>query len=94
MERSKRFDRKVDAEKWLDSNSADITRAAWVDPAAGKVTLDGYANQWLAGRTDLRATTFGNTEGYSIDTSSPRSVRFRWPTNLFDDPKVARRAPP
>ena len=31
-ERTKRFDRKVDAENWLTTNGADIVRGSWVDP--------------------------------------------------------------
>ncbi len=38
-ERTKRFDRKVDAEKWLDTNDADIARGQWIDPRAEKETL-------------------------------------------------------
>jgi integrase len=56
-ERTKTFDRKVDAERWLDVNGADIARGAWVDPAAGKVTLRTYAEQWLEQRQGLRPTT-------------------------------------
>src|ERR1039458_7713155 len=32
-------------------------RGQWTDPLAGKVTLRSYANDWLAGRSDLRDTT-------------------------------------
>ena len=56
-ERTKRFDRKVDAEKWLDTNGADIARGTWVDPDAGKITLTSYSATWLADRSDLRAST-------------------------------------
>ena len=56
-ERTRRFDRKVDAESWLDTNGADIRRGAWVDPVAGQISLKAYANQWLGDRSDLRATT-------------------------------------
>ncbi len=56
-ERSQRFDRKADAEKWLATNTADISRGAWIDPDAGKIALDAYANGWLAGRTNLRPST-------------------------------------
>ena len=56
-ERTKRFDRKVDAENWLTINGADIVRGAWVDPDAGRITLKAYADQWLKGRNDLRPTT-------------------------------------
>jgi len=54
VERSKRFGRKIDAEKWLDSNGADIARGAWVDPAAGKVTFREYAETWRATKARCR----------------------------------------
>jgi integrase len=55
-ERTKRFDRKVDAERWLDTNGADMVRGSWIDPAAGQMTLRRYASEWLEGRM-LRPTT-------------------------------------
>jgi integrase len=62
-ERTRRFDRKIDAERWLDTNCADIARGSWVDPSAGRVTLGAYANEWLEARTDLRSTTMAKYRG-------------------------------
>ncbi len=62
-ERSKRFDRKIDAENWINVQKADIARGLWVDPVGGKVTLGEYANEWLGGRTNLRPTTRGKYRG-------------------------------
>jgi len=56
-ERSKRFDRKVDADDWVTAQRADVRRGTWIDPDAGTVTLAAYANQWLEDRRDLRTTT-------------------------------------
>lgn len=56
-ERTKRFERKVDAEKWVSANSADVVRGSWVDPNLGKVTFSTYATRWLEERPDLRART-------------------------------------
>ncbi|HWT78642.1 MAG TPA: hypothetical protein VN648_07545, partial [Candidatus Methylomirabilis sp.] len=42
-ERTMRFERKVDAERWLDTNGADIARGTWVDPKAGNITVREYA---------------------------------------------------
>ncbi len=55
-ERSKRFEKKVDAERWLIANSAAIAKNEWIDPEAGRITLRLYAAEWLEGR-DLRPTT-------------------------------------
>jgi hypothetical protein len=56
-ERSKRFAKRADAEKWVKANEGDVVRGAWVDPKAGEVTLRDYANNWLDQRPDLRTTT-------------------------------------
>ncbi len=71
VERSKRFDRKVDAEKWLDSNGADIALGAWVDPAAGRVTFREYANSWRATKADVADRTLINVVGRLDNHSVP-----------------------
>ena len=55
-ERSRSFDRKVDAEKFRATTEADLIRGAWADPASRKVLLGGYAREWLAGRTGEPST--------------------------------------
>ena len=37
--RSKTFDRRKDAEKWLRRELAPIDRGDWIDPAAGTLTV-------------------------------------------------------
>lgn len=49
-ERSKTFDRKIDAERWLTTQEADLVRHEWVDPDRGAVTVSAWAETWLAGR--------------------------------------------
>jgi integrase len=56
-ERTKTFPRKVDAEAWLANQQAAISSGGWVDPSAGKVTLDVFAAQWIDQRTDLAERT-------------------------------------
>jgi len=53
-ERTRTFDKKVDAERWVNTNAADIARGAWVDPAAGRQSFGAFAASWLSGRPDLR----------------------------------------
>jgi integrase len=62
-ERTKRFDRQVDAENWLTVNAADIARGAWVDPKAGKVIFREYAKDWLATKADVAPRTLINVKG-------------------------------
>jgi len=47
-EHSRHFDRKVDAQRWLDVVAASVVRGDYVDPRAGKVTLRQYAQRWEA----------------------------------------------
>lgn len=48
-ERSKTFERKVDAQQWLDRMHGDIARGEYVDPReARRVTVASYAEQWMA----------------------------------------------
>lgn len=54
--RSKVFDRKKDAEDFLDGIKGDIHRGAYIDPDAGKVQFRMYAEQWLAMQTFGRST--------------------------------------
>jgi len=46
--RSRTFDRKVDAERFLISVQADLLRGTYVDPAAGRMTLAQFAEQWAS----------------------------------------------
>ncbi|MGH9181481.1 MAG: hypothetical protein ACRDY5_07185, partial [Acidimicrobiales bacterium] len=46
-EHAKRFDRKIDAERWLATTQAAHLRGEWVDPAAGRMTAREFAELWL-----------------------------------------------
>ena len=47
-EHARHFDRKVDAQRWLDEVTADVLTGVYVDPRAGKVTFGDYALRWQA----------------------------------------------
>jgi integrase len=47
-EHAQHFERKVDAQRWLDQVTAAVVRGDYVDPRAGKVTLADYAGAWQA----------------------------------------------
>ncbi len=50
-ERNKSFKRKVDADRFAATVSADLVRGQYVDPDAGKVLFETYARKWLAAQT-------------------------------------------
>ena len=47
-QRSKSFDRKADAQRFLATVEADQLRGTYVDPRAGKITLNEYAETFMA----------------------------------------------
>ena len=56
IERSKMFDRKQDAERFLATVTADVLRGSYVDPEAGRVTFGEFAEQWLLAQTFSEGT--------------------------------------
>jgi integrase len=47
-ERARHFDRKVDAQRWLDEQTAAIVTGTYVDPKAGRETVGEHAARWRA----------------------------------------------
>jgi integrase len=45
-ERARHFDRKVDAQRWLDHVTASVVAGTYADPNAGKVTFAAYFGEW------------------------------------------------
>ncbi|CAN5874342.1 hypothetical protein BH23ACT5_BH23ACT5_09980 [soil metagenome] len=85
QERSKTFERKIDAQRWLDEVTADLVTGRYVDPRAGRVTVGEWASVWLASqtfdaatmetmtsriRTHILALPIGNTELRAVRPST------------------------
>ncbi|MFE4917030.1 site-specific integrase, partial [Streptomyces sp. NPDC056652] len=45
-EHARHFDRKLDAQRWLDEVTASIVTGLYVDPQAGRITFEKYAKKW------------------------------------------------
>lgn len=45
-EHARHFQRKVDAQRWLDEVTAAVVTGQYVDPKAGKVTFDAFFRHW------------------------------------------------
>jgi integrase len=56
------FDRKTDAQRWLDSVTTAVGTGSYVDPNRSKVTLGVVAEQWIAGKINLKPTTWARYE--------------------------------
>lgn len=61
-ERSETFDRKVDADEWLDRQRGAQAQGQWIDPRAGRISFDRWAEQWRAGQLHHRESTGIRTE--------------------------------
>jgi integrase len=53
----KRFKRKVDAQRWLDEQTSAIVTQTWTAPERGRITVEAWAQQWLAAQTGLKPST-------------------------------------
>lgn len=56
-ERSRTFRTKKEAERYERSQQTAIEQGLWVDPRAGKVTLEAWAAEWQATVVHLRTST-------------------------------------
>lgn len=54
--RSRSFDRKVDADRWLIARLGSIDRGDWIAPEAGNIPLSEAAADWLSG-LDIKPKT-------------------------------------
>ncbi|MFE4917171.1 site-specific integrase, partial [Streptomyces sp. NPDC056652] len=45
-EHARHFERKLDAQRWLDEVTASMVTGQYVDPRAGRVTFEKYAERW------------------------------------------------
>lgn len=56
-ERSRTFVTKADAELWLDRTGVSISAGQYVAPAAGKVLIGVWAEEWFATKSHRKPTT-------------------------------------
>lgn len=47
-ERARHFERKIDAQRWLDNITASVVTGTYADPKAGKVTFAAFFGEWSA----------------------------------------------
>ena len=56
-EHAQHFDRKVDAQRWLSSVEIAQARGEWLDPSLAQVRIGTWAQNWLDGQVQLKAST-------------------------------------
>ena len=55
-EHARHFDKRIDAETWLDAVKSSFITGTYVDPRAGKVTLQSWFDQWSATKVWAKTT--------------------------------------
>src|SRR5829696_6506879 len=79
-EHARHFDRKVDAQRWLDEVTAAVVTGTYVDPGAGRQTFTEYYAEWSARQVwapgtetamslAARSTTFADVQLRSLRRS-------------------------
>ena len=56
-EHARHFNRKIDAQNWLDSVTTAVQTGMYVDPNRGKVTIEEWSIRWLDGQAHLKPST-------------------------------------
>jgi integrase len=62
-QRKKSFDRRADAQRWLDQMRAETHRGQYIDPRAATVRVGDLANAWAAGLSHLKESTAARYRG-------------------------------
>ncbi|NJE65770.1 site-specific integrase [Brevibacterium sp. LS14] len=45
-EHARHFDRKIDAQDWLDGETVKVRTGTWVEPKAGRITFEEWFTEW------------------------------------------------
>ncbi|MFJ7154653.1 tyrosine recombinase XerC [Streptomyces sp. NPDC101118] len=56
-EHARHFERKTDAQRWLDEETASLVTGNYVNPKDRKVTVDEWCEKWIAGYESNRPST-------------------------------------
>ncbi len=71
-EHAKHFDRKVDAQRWLDETTTAVVTGANVDPRRSPITVAGWSGGWLEGPSHLKPKTVQGYESLMRTRVLPR----------------------
>jgi integrase len=62
-EHARHFQRKIAAQRWLDSVTTAMTTGTYVDPVRASISIREWSARWLATKVDLKPTTRCRYEG-------------------------------
>jgi integrase len=60
--RNRTFNRKIDAQKWLRNEQANLDRAEWTDPRLARMSFSEWSTEWLETRRHLKPKTLAGYE--------------------------------
>ena len=95
-EHARHFDRKADAQRWLDEVTASMVRGEYVDPRAGRVTFKAYAEQWRASqvhRVTSQLTIESALRRHTYPTLGDKPLSAIKPSDVQSVGEAAIRAP-
>lgn len=76
-EHSKHFQRKVDAQQWLDETTANMVTGVWVDPSRARSTVSTQSSAWLSAHPDWTPSTRARNESIVKNYIEPRWGKVR-----------------
>lgn len=79
-QRTKTFDRRVDAERYLTTIESSKLSGSYIDPTRSRVTVGEWADRWLAGQAHLKPSTRERYAGIVR-----KHIRPRWGTTRLAD---------
>lgn len=62
QEHNRSFLRKVDAQQWLDQETAKLVTGSWVAPRTAKMTMKAWTSRWLEGYATRKPQTVRQAE--------------------------------
>ena len=71
-QRTKTFDRKIDAERFLTTIESAKMTGSYVDPALARLTVGEWAERWLDGQAHLKPSTRERYAGILREHIDPR----------------------
>lgn len=71
-QRTKTFDRKIDAERFLTGVESSKITGSFIDPSRSRVTVGAWSRQWLDAQSQLKPSTKARYEGIVLKHVEPR----------------------
>jgi len=81
-EHARHFPRKIDAQRWLDEETASIVTGRYVDPKAGKITFSQWFEQWAAVQVWATGTKLKADQALAISTFQDHQIRTILPSHV------------